>query len=285
MNNIEKFKTDIVREIFNAFDDGGITYDSSKSDYRSVMLNYLTMITRLIGPKKRCVHVSKELNNKISGIDSKSTRLKALVDDIKTKIESGADVNGHLSKRIFTKLDETDKMLDDWNIYHLHLCFGNPDVFDLSRIQSGDLLMAVILYNDAYFIDVTNHSNDDWYDVSYLEIIKNNWEGDLLIRHDEIIDVPNLDESVAAIKNSRKSNVNSIIHKIGNSYYTPKFSLGYSFGGTSMKAMTILQNLNRFLCSLDFDYDHIDFQPYCTNSLGFVCDKHSNEVPLDIILP
>lgn len=116
--------------------------------------------------------------------------LKGLIDDMKEKLENGDDVNGHLSKLVFKDMNKTDKMLDDWNIYHLHLRLGSPNVFDKARTQSGDLLMAVILHDDAYFIDVTSHSNDDWFDVRYLKIIKDNWEQELLIRHDDIIDVP-----------------------------------------------------------------------------------------------
>ena len=106
---------------------------------------------------------------------------------MKEKMENGDDVNGHLSKLVFKDMNKTDKMLDDWNIYHLHLRLGSPNVFDKARTQSGDLLMAVILHDDAYFIDVTSHSNDDWFDVRYLKIIKDNWEQELLIRHDDII--------------------------------------------------------------------------------------------------
>lgn len=65
MNNIEKFKNDIVEEIHKGYDECGIEYDSSVNDYRTVM----PMLNRLIGSKKRCVHISRELMNRISGAD------------------------------------------------------------------------------------------------------------------------------------------------------------------------------------------------------------------------
>jgi hypothetical protein len=280
VKNIEKFQSDIVQSIFIAFDNGSIEYDSNKNNYQDVMLKYLTMLNRLIGPKKRNVHISSELNAKISGSDSESIRLKELVNDMQIKIENGEDVNGHLSKLVFRKLDETDKMLDDWNIYHFHLCLGNPNVFDDSRTQSGDLLMATILFDDAYFIDITNHSKDDWFLKEYLEIIKNNWESELLIRYDDIIDVPNLDESVSSIKGLRKANVNSIIHKIGDSYYCVKYAMGYSVAGTSSKAMNALIFLNKYLQKLDFDYDHMEFYEYNINCLCKLYDGDGNSVEL-----
>lgn len=111
-------------------------------------------------------------------------------------------------------MNKTDKMLDDWNIYHLHLRLGSPNVFDKARTQSEYLLMAVILHDDAYFIDVTSHSNDDWFDVRYLKIIKDNWEQELLIRHDDIIDVPNLDESLTTIKGLEKQGLTRLFIKL-----------------------------------------------------------------------
>lgn len=45
---------------------------------------------------------------------------------MKEKLENGDDVNGHLSKLVFKDMNKTDKMLDDWNIYHLHLRLGSP---------------------------------------------------------------------------------------------------------------------------------------------------------------
>ena len=69
MNNIEKFKNDIVEEIHKIYDECEIEYDSSVNDYGTVMLQYFSMLNRLIGPKKRCVYISRELMNRISGAD------------------------------------------------------------------------------------------------------------------------------------------------------------------------------------------------------------------------
>ena len=280
MNNIEKFENDIVEEIHKGYDECEIEYDSSVNDYRTVMLQYISMLNRVIGPKKRCVHISHELMSRISGTDQESKRLKGLIDDMKEKLKNGDDVNGHLSKLVFKDMNKTDKMLDDWSIYHLHLCLGSPNVFDKARTQSGDLLMAVILFDDAYFIDVTSHSNDDWFDVRYLKIIKDNWEQELLNRHDDIIDVPNLDESVSAIKEFRKAGINSFIHKIDDNYYSSKYAFGYSLAETSNKAMFSLISLNKYLEKLDFNYDHMTFNAFNINCLCTIYDDQNNSVEI-----
>ena len=276
MNNIEKFENDIVEKIHKIYDECEIEYDSSVNDYETVMLQYISMLNRLIGPKKRRVHISRELMSRISGTAQESKRLKGLIDDMKEKLENGDDVNGHLSKLIFKDMNKTDKMLDDWNIYHIHFCFGSPDVFDKVRKQSGDLLMAVILFDDAYFIDATNHSKDDWFDVRYLKIIKDNWEQELLIRHDDIIGVPNLDESVSDIKEFRNAGINSFIHKIDDYYYSAKYAFGYSLAQTSNKAMFSLINLNKYLENLEFNYDHMTFNAFNINCLCTIYDDQNN---------
>lgn len=206
--------------------------------------------------------------------------LKGLIDDMKEKLENGDDVNGHLSKLVFKDMNKTDKMLDDWNIYHLHLRLGSPNVFDKARTQSGDLLMAVILHDDAFFIDVTSHSNDDWFDVRYLKIIKDNWEQELLIRHDDIIDVPNLDESLTTIKRFREAGINSFIHKIDDNYYSVKYALGYSLAETSNKAMLCLIGLNKHLEKLEFNYDHMIFNAFNINCLCTIYDDQNNCVEI-----
>lgn len=285
MNNMEKFKNDIIEEIYKVYDEYGIEYDSSVIDYQAVMLQYITMLNRLIGPKKRHVHISHELTSKISGADQESKRLKALIDDMKEKMENGDDINGHLSKLVFKDMNKTDKMLDDWNIYHLHLCFGSPDIFDKTRIQSSDLLMTVILFNDAYFIDTKNHSHDDWFDVKYLKIIKDNWKLELLLEHNDIIDVPNLDESISTIKCFRKAKINSFIHRIDDNYYSAKYAFGYSSVGTSNKAMYSLTNLNRRLNDLTLNYDHMTFNAFDINFLFTIYDENNNYVEITREMP
>lgn len=119
MENKKKFESDIVQAILKAYSEAKIPYDCSKNDYQDVLLGYITILDKLIVPEKRKVHISKELSAKISGTDEESLRLKGLVENIKLKIESGVDVNGHLSKRVLSDFDKADKMFADgyYDIY------------------------------------------------------------------------------------------------------------------------------------------------------------------------
>lgn len=276
MDNIEQFKNDFIEGVFDAYDEGNVPYDRTQRDFNSVALTYLNMLNRLIGPKKRTVHISNELNTKLLKTDNESIRIAGLVEDMKTKFETGVDVNGHLSKRVLSKIDEDDKFLDDWNIMHLHLSYGNPDVFDMTRVQSGDLLMIVLTMDDVYFIDVTNHSRDDWFRIEYLKIIKDNWEKELLIKHDEIVGISHNFTSVNDIKTLRNANVNSNIHEIDGKYYSVKNAWGYSMAGTSNKAMFSLHSFIRFIDQFNFEYDKMDFNGYNINCLCRIYDKNGN---------
>ena len=100
MKNIEKYRGDLVKSILDTYNRDGIQYKVKSKDYNTVVESYLNLLNRLIGPQKRTVHISKEIQTKINGKDAESVRLKGLVLDMQKKMENGIDVNGHLSKTI-----------------------------------------------------------------------------------------------------------------------------------------------------------------------------------------
>lgn len=163
-------------------------------------------------------------------------------------------------------------MFAEWNICHLHLCEGNPSIFDFSRKQSSDLLMAIMTSTDAYFIDITDHSRDDWYSLDYIRIVKNNWEN-LITKNSEIPNVSDSSTDKETIIKARKANLNSDIHIDGDSFYV-KNACGYSTAGTDMKAMTTLIQLNRFLEKKSVYYDHLDFYGFDIKRLCRVYDSN-----------
>ncbi len=276
MNNIEKFHKDVVTSILNAFEKKNIPYDNNRNDYEEVMFDYISILDKLISQKKRRVHISSTIMTRISGSDTESLRLRKLIYDMRSKFENGDDVNGHLSKCILKNPGEADKMLEDWNIYHLHLCEGNPDFFDLLRNQSSDLLMAMILNNDAYFIDITDHSsNIIWYTTDYLKIVKDNWENDLLVKADAET-VTNANQSKEEIKELRRLNINSDMILIDNSYYCVKNACGYSTAGSSMRSRMRLIILNQDIDKLNFDYDHLELYEFDVNYLFKLFDSKGN---------
>lgn len=282
MKNLDTFKNDFVNGIHTAYCNGNIQFNSAVTDFDTVSLEYIDMMNRLIGPKKRTVRISKTLNKKMKTNNPEARRIKRLVMDMKKKMKNGVDVNGHLSKTIFKHKE--DKFFDDWNMSHLHLCFGNPSVFDFSRAQSGDLLMVVITSTIAYFVDVTDHSPEDWYKKELLKTIKDSWEEELMIRHDDIIGVSQIFDSVEDIKKIRNANINNIIYEIDGKHYSVKNSFGYSIAGKSNKAMLRLMNLKKYIEHLDFDYKSMIFHDFCVNRFCTIYNQKGEYIEIVINL-
>lgn len=274
MKNIEKYRGDLVKSILDTYNRDGIQYKVKSKDYNTVVESYLNLLNRLIGPQKRTVHISKEIQTKINGKDAESVRLKGLVLDMQKKMENGIDVNGHLSKTIIRDIHKNDMLLDDWRICHLHLDYRDGDFFDMSRPMSSDLLFAVVLSNNVYFLDITNHGVDDFADLDYLKIMKNNFENELLVKHEDVISINADLNTPNDVKQMRNCGVNFFIHEIDGKYYSVKYALGYSLGKTSMKSFNQRIAIDSIIKKLDIEYDHMIFQPYC---IGCICKVYSTD--------
>jgi hypothetical protein len=89
---------------------------------------------------------------------------------VRQKVEAGTDLRPHLSRRL-TDLDFNDSLLNDWNIYHIHLGVTlDPDGFVK---RTGPVLLAKFEDKEAYFLNVEPHGQ--WASQRLLEIVQNNW--------------------------------------------------------------------------------------------------------------
>jgi hypothetical protein len=276
MNNFEKLKTDLINAIFKSYDSVGIVYDTHGYDFSSVFRTYYSFLGRLIDPKPRKVHISREIQKKINGRDAESKRLKKLFFHMRDKFKEGEDLNGFLSKTIFNKIEDDDMLLDDWHIKHLHMDLKDLDFFDVNRKMSGDLLFAVVLIDDVYFLQITNHGKDDFVDTSYLSIIKNNWESKLLIEHKEIQALSYSADQPEEIKKYRKSGVNYFIHEIDGRFYSVRYSSGYTIAKTDINATFSVSNFIKTFSSIEFEYDRLEFKPFVIGDFGKIIDKSGN---------
>ena len=200
---------------------------------------------------------------------------------MKKRFEDGADVNGHLSKTIVRKLEEDDMLLDDWKIHHFHMTENQMDFFDMSRKMGGDLLFAVVLSNDVYFLQITDHGKDDFVDVDYLRIMKNNWEEELLNKHVEITGLEGNYDNAFDIKKFRKNGINNFIHEIDGSFYSVKYALGYTMSKDNMNSVIRYNSFIRMIKKLDFTYEKMEF---CKYTIGCLCTIYdSNGKTMDIV--
>ena len=124
---------------------------------------YLTVEHRLVSVRPRETVRSKELETR--PVDSLTVEVRNICQDS----EAGGDLNHYLSKGVFEA--ETDGLLNDWGIVHLHL--GGRRVGHLSSARSGPLLFAIVTDERFYLIDVVPHGK--WSDQSVFEIVHRNW--------------------------------------------------------------------------------------------------------------
>lgn len=280
MKNYVQFESDLIDDIFAAFDDGGIGHDHVRI-LSNVLYDYLALMEKFIGPKKRKVHISQELLGKISGSDLESQRLNDLVRDMEQKMTDGVDVNGHLSKTIF-EAGYNDMLLNDWKIKHIHLGKTDFDFFDRNRPMSGDLLFASVEYDNAYFLDVEGHGVRNVFCLfKFLQIMEKNWEKELLTALPEIQSLSDVAQSDSDIKKMRAAHVNIFIYKINGKFYCRKNSSGYSVAGQDIGLFFKARDLVKYYQGLDIEYSSLNFLPYCVNDMGCIIDKAGNKYPLE----
>jgi len=104
------------------------------------------------------------------------------LDDLRTKLERGEDVNPHLSAACRDADDPNfhDRLLNDWDIQHLHL---GPTRSTSLVERSRNVLFARITPSTAYLIAILDHRHKDlpvgtfpvWFRTAVFETLHRNW--------------------------------------------------------------------------------------------------------------
>lgn len=188
----------------------GFKYENK--DTHQLLYELFNLNDKLVTPRKRKVHISKELGNK----ELPSNYIK-YISEIKSKFERGENINRYLGKGSF-KPDGKDLLLCEWGIYHLHL---NEEVYERGFIKrSAYLLFFMIDENNVYFIDVTKHQIKDrteFVQSHQLKIVKQNWN--FLIEHKKLKGVsPAYNLSDKQHKQLRNKGYSTITEIDGESY-------------------------------------------------------------------
>lgn len=269
MDNSNEFKKDLGNEIIKTLNDCNIKYTDDTGNFDEILLTYLSVVTKLIPVKPRTVKISNELDSKLKDTAYPEDK-KNSINKIIKKLIDGKNINGCLSKTYINRPLDSDRFLDDWGIYHLHLSGCDEDFFNLKRNMTEDLLMAVILNSKAYLIDVTDHDPDIWYDERFIRtIIENNWQNELCSVIYKCEDQP-LDVKVA-----RKNNLNQLGYNYQGKIYVPINYSGYTFSGTSTKALNAKISVTKQIYYDKIEYDRMKFYPFCTYAICKVFDKNN----------
>ena len=225
------FTSDLVEEIKGLFSKLDIRYGRDPVDPRHLAAQYFYVRSRMIPPKRRSVHVSKELQSKLLTIDS---HWATLVNVVNTHFQTGGRVSKFLSKKIF---DATfnDSLLNDYGVHHFHLSdqLDNKGFF---VTRSDMLLFALVRDSDAFFIDVVPHPDErtttdfGWVRQDLLTIINSNWP-ELLESH--IAKGTSGDILTDAQKKELRQRHINVIHQVGNKAIFP-IGGGVTSAGTNM---------------------------------------------------
>lgn len=193
------------------------------TEEKHVSFQYFNLVRRLVRPIPRKILIAKEFRC--------PANLQKGLELVEEKIKKGIDLRPHLSKRI-SDLNYDDDLLNDWDIYHLHL--GTNLDKDGFMNRTGPVLFVRFDEDNAYFINVLGHGS--WTNQEMLRIIHRNWPKSIerfRIQGVDGLAKPVTDED---IKSFRSAHVLSIIEPEPGVIYGPP-GMGLTTAGIGVEVV------------------------------------------------
>ena len=132
----------------------------------AIMLVYINRSSSVL-EKNLCILINSHLYN----------TYKDKVDNITELLKCGQSIKPYLNrdvKHIFKKNCPKDFLLNDWDLYHLHLGELKPNANFCDRTKY--VLFCRITNNDVYLIQILDHTEDSSFACrQLLTIIRDNW--------------------------------------------------------------------------------------------------------------
>lgn len=220
-----KIHIDFIKDIKAIMRKEMLDFGFKKADIddEKIPFQYINFQRRLIEQKNWDIFYSKEFNCP----NEYKVGLQLLLD----KIEKGFDITPHLSRRIkWANFD--DDLLNEWNIYHLHLGTNLEDDGFIERTK-----YVLYLYKDKnqlYLIDILDHQNFN--NQNLVTIIHNNWpqliEG-YLLKEAVRLERPITNDD---IKQMRKAHVLAFIEPVPGKVYMP-MGMGNTTSGLGIEVV------------------------------------------------
>ena len=249
MNIYNNLQNQLKEQILSYFEKNKFFYGHKKNKNKAIKkLNtdkllelYIYLQKRMITPIKRNVTLSNELIYKITHKEINNDLIN-VINIIKMEFENGIDVNPRLSKSL-EQISFNDKLLNDWNIYHLHLSNhkNNKEYYFYDR--TSQLLFIYLTNSTAYFLDICDeHKNNPviFSQQKLLKIIDDNWH-DLLSKYclNEIVSVDVKDDLNRAIARDKNT---FYFETINGKVYLPPGG-GLTSAGTSQRCLKITDDI------------------------------------------
>lgn len=220
-----KIHIDFIKDIKAIMRKEMLDFGFKKADIddEKIHFQYINFQRRLIVQKNWDIFYSKEFNCP----NEYKVGLQLLLD----KIEKRFDITPHLSRRIkWANFD--DDLLNEWNIYHLHLGTNLEDDGFIERTK-----YVLYLYKDKnqlYLIDILDHQNFN--NQNLVTIIHNNWpqliEG-YLLKEAVRLEKPITNDD---IKQMRKAHVLAFIEPVPGKVYMP-MGMGNTTSGLGIEVV------------------------------------------------
>jgi hypothetical protein len=249
LNIYNNLQNQLKEQILSYFEKNKFFYGHKKNKNKAIKkLNtdkllelYIYLQKRMITPIKRNVILSNELIYKITHKEINNDLIN-VINIIKMEFENGIDVNPRLSKSL-EQISFNDKLLNDWNIYHLHLSNhkNNKEYYFYDR--TSQLLFIYLTNSTAYFLDICDeHKNNPviFSQQKLLKIIDDNWH-DLLSKYclNEIVSVDVKDDLNRAIARDKNT---FYFETINGKVYLPPGG-GLTSAGTSQRCLKITDDI------------------------------------------
>ncbi|MGE6599890.1 hypothetical protein [Bacillus proteolyticus] len=214
------FYRDWISHLKKVLEQSGYT---PATDQEDISLQYFNLLRRRISAVPRKILIAKEFMC--------PSELQLGFNKVKEKIEQGIDLLPHLSRKI-VDLDYDDDLLNDWDVYHLHL--GTILEADGFVKRTGPVLFVRFDEQNAYFINVMGHGN--WTNQDIIRIIHRNWPKS--IESYRLTGVIGLNKSVTDkdIKALRSAHILSCIEPEEGVVYGP-LGMGLTTAGIGVKVI------------------------------------------------
>lgn len=164
------FKHDLAKIAQHELQQAGIVLPQGLNDYQ-ICIRYLDLKLRSLDTNER-YHIvySKEYCRTIHTLTMDEQRS---IHDIEYKLMNGLDITCYMSKGIKkVAIRDSDFLLKNWGIYHLHLEKANPN----KAYSNPNLLFFIRWRSVIHFIDVRIHpKGQEWFVRDMITTIYRNW--------------------------------------------------------------------------------------------------------------
>jgi len=205
-----------------------------KLDTRSISETYFNLQRLRISATPRMVLISREF--------SCPADLTSGLELIKDKASKGEDLRPHQSCE-FADPNYNDRLLNDWDIHHLHLGIQIQANGFVER--TGPVLFARVTHDTFYLLDVMHHGHghQPWIKKILVEIIHKNWPDSIAeCRLKGIVDIE-FNPSEQEIGQLRKANINTMLKMDDGTIYGP---LGGGFIGSGISLEVVEESNYHF---------------------------------------